>query len=108
MLIALILTVILECLALYLLGERNRLFYVYWVAVTSFTNLCANLFVRLFFSGDMVEYYHTVLVIEALVFLVEFLLCYVYCEDRKKSVKYSAICNAASYFIGSLILLIFT
>lgn len=107
MLIALLLTVILECLALYVLGERNRVFYLYWVAVTAFTNLCANLYVQLFFSGNKIEYYLTVAVIEALVFLSEFLLCYVYTEDKKKSAKYSAVCNIASYFIGSLILLIF-
>ena len=107
MLIALLLTVIIEFIALCLLGERSRLFFLYWTAVTAFTNLCANLYISIFFSGDTVEYYLTVAIIEALVFLCEFLLCWVYTEDKKKSLKYSAICNVASYFIGSIVLLIF-
>lgn len=108
MLIALLLTIVIEVLALYILGERTRLFYLYWVAVTALTNLCANLYVYLVFSGSRIEYYLTVAVIEALVFFGEFLLCFVYTQDKKKSIKYSAICNAASYFIGSIFLLIFT
>ena len=106
MLIALLLTVIIEFIALCLLGERNWLFFIYWTAVTAFTNLCANLYINVFFSGSGVEYFFTVVIIEALVFLIEFLLCRVYTGDKKKSLKYSAICNAASYFIGSIILFI--
>ena len=107
MLIALILTVVIELIALYLIGERDKLLYLYWLAITALTNILANLYVVLVFNGTSLEYWISVVVIEVLVFLSEFGLCFLYTSDKKKSLKYSAVCNLASYFIGSLILLIF-
>ena len=103
----LLLTVILECVALLIMRERDRLFYVYWMAVTAFTNLSANLYILLFFSGNLTEYYLTVAVIEMLVFVAEFLLCLAYTKEKGKSVKYSAVCNIFSFVIGLIILSIF-
>ena len=102
----LILTIILECLALLLLGERTPLFYLYWVAVTALTNVLANLYLIYVFSGGLTEYYINVAIIEILVFAAEFALCYLYISDRKKSLIYSAVCNSASFIIGSIIQLI--
>ena len=81
----LILTIILECLALLLLGERTPLFYLYWVAVTALTNVLANLYLIYVFSGGLTEYYINVAIIEILVFAAEFALCYLYISDKKKS-----------------------
>ena len=39
MVAAVLLTIILECLVLYLLKEREKMFFVYWGALTAFTNL---------------------------------------------------------------------
>ena len=102
----LFLTIILECAALLIMKEREPLFYVYWIAITTLTNLPANLFVALVFSGTNPMYYLTVAIIEALVFTAEFLLCLAYTKDKKKSAKYSAICNLTSFGIGSILLLI--
>ena len=99
----LLLTIILECLALWLLGERTPLFYLYWIAVTTATNLSANLYIVYAFGGSDIEYYITVAIIELLVFAVEFALCYLFTSERKKSLIYSAVCNSASFVIGSLI-----
>ena len=72
-----IMTIILECLALLIMKERDALFYVYWAAI-----------------------------IEALVLGAEYLLALAYTKDKKRSIKYSAICNLTSYCIGSMILMI--
>ena len=104
----LFLTIILECLAILIMKERQPLFYVYWIAITTFTNIPANLYVAYVFSGTQLQYYLTVAVIEALVFTIEFLLCLAYTKDKKKSAKYSIICNLASFVIGSIWILIIT
>ena len=99
----LILTIILECLTLLLIGERSPIFYLYWIAVTTATNLSANLYIVYVFGGGDVEYYVTVAIIEILVFAAEFALCYVYTSDKRKSLIYSASCNGASFVLGSII-----
>lgn len=103
----LLLTIILECIALYLLGEKKPIFYLYWIALTSLTNLSVNLYITLFFYGGYTEYYITVAVIEILVFAAEYFLCYLYTRDKTKSLTYSVVCNLFSFFIGLLIQLIF-
>ena len=105
--LALILTILLECAALFAMGERSPIFYVYWIAVTTLTNVPANLYVNLVFSGGRLGLALVIAVIEALVFLSEFLLCLAYTRDKKISAKYSAVCNVTSFGIGSLIVLLF-
>ena len=103
MLTALILTVILECSVLYLLGERDKSIYIYWIAVTSFTNLSLNLCLSLAFTQASPEYWLFALIGELIVLFVEFGLCFVYTNDIKKSIKYSLICNLTSFLIGLII-----
>ena len=107
MIVALVLTVILECLTLFILKEREKLLYVYWIAITSFTNLLANLYLAVVFQGNTLECWLTAIVIEAIVYTSEFLLCWIYTNDKRKSIIYSVACNSASFFIGLLIQYIF-
>lgn len=100
---ALVITIILECLALLIIGERDRTFYLYWVAVTALTNVLVNLYLTYVFSGGVVEYWITAAVLEAVVLISEFLLCLLYTSDKKKSIIYSAVCNGASFLVGLLI-----
>ena len=106
MIILLLLTIAIECAALYFMKERTRLFYLYWIAVTTVTNLCVNLYLMYVFSGSDLQYYITVGIIELLVFAAEFALCYLYISDKKKSLIYSAVCNLSSFIIGSVIQMI--
>lgn len=106
MIVALVLTVILECLTLFLLKEREKLLYVYWIAITSFTNLLANLYLAVVFKGSNLEYWLTAILIEAIVYTGEFLLCWIYTNDKRKSLIYSVACNSASFLAGLLIQLI--
>lgn len=107
MLIALILTILLECAALFAMGERSPLLYVYWIALTTLTNIPANLYVNLVFTGGTLGRCLTIAAVELLVFITEFLLCLLYTRDKRKSAKYSAVCNATSFCIGGLLFLIF-
>ena len=106
MITLLLLTIAIECAALYILKERNRLFYLYWTAVTTVTNLCVNLYLIYLFRGTDLQYYITVGIIELMVFAVELALCYLYTSDKKKSLIYSAVCNLSSFIIGSVIQMI--
>jgi hypothetical protein len=102
-----LLTVVIEVAALFLMKEREPLFYLYWIAITTFTNLLANLSISFFTFGSYLQYYLAVAVIELVVFTAEYLLALAYTTDKKKSLIYSAVCNISSYTIGSLILLFF-
>jgi len=103
MLKALMLTIIIECVVLAILRERDKLFYFFWCVVTALTNLLINTYLVYLFHGGMAEYYLTILFLEIIVFLSEFALCFLYTKDKKKSIKYSLICNMSSLFIGLLI-----
>ena len=103
----LLLTIFLECIVLLILGERDKTFYLYWGAVTAFTNLSINVYISLIFSGSLTEYYIAVAFLEVLVLVIEFLLCLVYTNDKGKSIKYSAVCNLTSFLIGLVLLPIF-
>ena len=59
-----LLTVSIEVSALFLMKEREPLLYLYWVAITTFTNLLANLAISFFTSGGYLRYYLAVAVIE--------------------------------------------
>ena len=48
-----IMTIILECLALLIMKERDALFYVYWAAITTVTNIPANLYIA--YKGQEAE-----------------------------------------------------
>jgi hypothetical protein len=100
----LVLTVLLECLALFLMKENSPLFFLYWTAATSLTNVLINLYLLLLFSGSTLEYWITVAILECLVLIAEYLLCFLYTKDRKTSAKYSLVCNGVSFTVGLFIL----
>lgn len=99
----LLLTIIFECLALFVLKEKKIEFYLFWIALTSFTNLVANIYCIYIFSGSYVEYIIAGLIIEIIVFFTEFILCYAYTRKLHKSLKYSVVCNFTSILFGLII-----
>lgn len=102
--LALIMTIILECLALFALGERKLIFYIYWICITTLTNIPANICVSYVPSGHTLGLFLTVVAVELLVFVSEALMCFLYTKEKTLSIKYSLLCNAASFLIGSMIL----
>ena len=106
MLISLLLTLVIELATLFLLRNREAIFYLYWAAVTTLTNVLANACMYLVpFEGNR-ELCALVLALELLVFVSELFLCFLYTKSFKTSAKYSAVCNLASFCIGSPILMI--
>ena len=103
LIVPLIMTVVIEGAVLFLLRQRESVFYLYWTALTSLTNVILNLCLGLVAFDSMLKYWLAVLVGELLVFLAELLLCYLYTKDLKISAKYSMLCNATSFGIGLLI-----
>lgn len=107
MLIApLLLTLLIESIVLFLFRQRDPIFYVYWTAVTTLTNIPANLWLSLTHFDSTAAFCLTVVAIELLVFIAELLLCLLYTKNLRTSIRYSAICNLASFGFGSLILAI--
>lgn len=104
---ALILTLLIEGATLFLLREKEPLFYLYWAVATTLTNVAANLYLSLVSFESTLTFCIAVCAVELLVFISEGLLCLAYKKDLKASAKYSGACNLASFTIGSLILMIF-
>ena len=107
MLYALIMTVVIEGIVLLALGESEPLFYLYWTALTTFTNVGINLTLFLVSIDSRTVYAFAVAALELLVLTVEMLFAYLYKKSLKKSIIYSVVCNAASFFLGGTILLFF-
>lgn len=102
----LLLTILIECVALFVLRQKDPIFYLYWTAITTLTNVSANLCLSLMSFDYRAKLCLAVLVIEILVFISELLLCFLYTKNLKKSAKCSAVCNLASFGIGSILLLV--
>ena len=102
----LILTLLIEGTVLLLLKTKDPLFYLYWAALTTLTNLPANIYLSLSSFDSNTTFYLAVAIIEILVFISELLLCFLYTKDLKSSVKYGALCNLSSFIIGTVIIMI--
>ena len=102
----LLLTILIEGVTLLLLGNRDWVFYLYWCAVTTLTNIPANLCLNFLSLDSKVTLFLAVFVIELLVFAAELLLGFLYTRNIRLSAKYSAVCNLASFGIGSFIRMI--
>ena len=102
----LLLTILIECCALFLLGNREPIFYLYWTAVTALTNVPANVCMNLISFDAKAIQGLAALTVEIFVFGAELLLGFLYTRNLKMSAKYSAVCNLASFFIGSVILML--
>ena len=97
LLIALILTVLIELGVLWLLMERRGKVLALSVVINVLTNVPLNLYV-------MHVGYSTKVILtgELLVFIVEALWYLIFIRDIKKAVVYSFLCNAVSLLSGLL------
>lgn len=101
LLIALVLTILIELGVLLLMGERKR--RVLWssVVINALTNVPLNVFLFYFEANDM-----TVIVGEVVVVAVESLWYYAFLRKWKKALAYGVLCNAVSFLTGLLLLLL--
>mgnify|MGYP006873019760 CR=1 FL=1 len=102
LLIALLLTILIELGVLLLMGERQK--RVLWssVVVNVLTNVPLNLSLFYLEADDK-----TVIVGEIVVVVVEALWYYAFLQKLKKALVYSVLCNAVSFLSGLLLLLLF-
>lgn len=103
----LFLTILLEEIVLLLLYRREPLFHLYFAATNTLTNTLANLCVLWFIRNTQVRLWLVTAVVELLVLLFEFFLAYLYTKDAKTSAKLSAVCNATSFLLGTVLIFIF-
>ena len=102
LLIALVLTILIELGVLLLLGERQKRILWLSVVVNVLTNVPLNLSLFYLEADDM-----TVIVGELIVVVVEALWYYAALRKWKKAIVYSVLCNAISFLSGLLLLLLF-
>lgn len=102
LLIALVLTILIELGVLLLLGERQKRILWSSVMINVLTNVPLNLFLFIF-GAD----YMAVIVGEIVVVVVEALWYYVFLRKWKKALVYSVLCNVISFLSGLLLLLLF-
>ena len=102
-LIPLIATILIELGVLRFLGEKSR--RVLWssVVVNILTNVPLNVWAHCLPSIDWVD----ILIGEAVVVVVETLWYYYFVRSLKQSFVYSFLCNAISFLIGLLFILVF-
>ena len=101
LLIALLLTILIELGVLLLMGERQKLILWLSVVVNVLTNVPLNLSLFYLEADDM-----TVIVGELVVVIVEALWYYAALRKWKKAMVYSVLCNAISFLSGLLLLLL--
>ena len=101
LLIALVLTILIELGVLLLMGERQRRILWASAVINVLTNVPLNCF--LYFTADDM----TIIVGEILVVVAEALWYYAFLRKWKRALIYSVLCNAISFLAGLLMLLLF-
>lgn len=102
LLVPLVATIVIELGVLLFLGERRRRVLIGAVVMNVLTNVPLNLFALYAVAG-----WNTVIVGEALVVLMEALCFKKLLGEWQEAWIYSLLCNAISFLIGELFLLIY-
>ena len=98
LLVALILTILIEYGVLWMLLERRKKVLLSSIAVNVLTNVPLNLYLH--FIDDRNG---TILIGEVVVFLVEAVWYWFFTRNLKQAAIYSFLCNAISFLIGLLL-----
>ena len=97
LLLALILTILIEFVVLWLLRERRRLVLGSSVVINILTNVPLNLFV--IYVDSSVK---TIILGELLVVIIEALWYFLFLHNLSRAFIYSSLCNAISFLMGLL------
>ena len=103
LLLALISTILIEFVVLWLLRERRRLVLASPVVINILTNVPLNLFV--IYVDSSVK---TIILGELLVVVIEALWYFLFLHNLSRAFIYSFLCNAISFLIGLLVQLLST
>ena len=103
--VPLVATIVIECLAAFLLGYREKLLFGAIVIINFVTNPFLNFIILLLDYFQWMEIYlHTVLFMEVIIVFIEWImLCYIFPYPKKQLFVLSFVMNLASYlavFLG--------
>lgn len=107
MLEALILTILIEGFGLVFLKVRDYKIYLLSMALNICTNVSLNAFLLYYDFQNVWVYIITVVILEIVVILVEFLGYWFYFRQYKKSLFYATLLNVMSFGIGLILNSIF-
>lgn len=102
LLIALVLTIIIELGVLLLLGERQKRVLFSSAVVNTLTNVPLNIILYYFGTDDA-----GVIMGEIIVVVVEALWYFAFLKKWKRALMYSVFCNAISFLAGLVLLILF-
>lgn len=102
LLVALILTILIEYGVLWMLLERREKVLLSSIAVNVLTNVPLNLY--LYFIDDRNG---TILIGEVMIFLIETVWYWFFTRNIKQAAIYSFLCNTISFLIGALLFILF-
>lgn len=94
---ALIYTLIIELLVLYLQKEKNYKVFILAFLINTITNVSLNITLTLI---DNKLYYVILIIMEIGAFIIEALAYFFIYKDFKKALRVSLLCNLASYLVG--------
>jgi hypothetical protein len=98
---ALIITIVIELLMLFLQREKNYKIYLFSVLINVITNVSLNVGIQLV---EPSYYYLVVTLSEAMIVLIEALAYFWICKDFKKSLRISLVCNLTSFLLGLILI----
>ena len=96
--LALALTIVVELVVLLLLGERSKWVLGVSVLINCVTNIALNLAV---YYADYSK--ASIIVGEMIVVAVEAAFYYYFLRQKRQAIRYSLLCNAASFCVGLLV-----
>ncbi len=98
---ALMLTILLESIIAFLLGERSGTFYRAMACINVMTNLSLNLLLLSLYRAGATQVFGIVLLCETLIVLVEWrLLLWVFPKQKQRMFILSLAMNAGSFLFG--------
>lgn len=98
---ALIITIIIELLMLFLQREKNYRIYLLSIVINVVTNVGLNIGLQFVKPG---YYYLVVTLLEVLIIGIEAMAYFLIYKDFKKSLKTSLVCNLASFLVGLILI----
>lgn len=107
-LVPLLLTIVVECLAAFILGYRGRNFFIVLILVNIITNPLLNYIISVIFLLTPAGSRYAMIPLELAVVFIEWkLLRYAFPKERKPLFTLSVVMNTASYLTGLLTAILF-
>ncbi|MDE6241666.1 MAG: hypothetical protein K2M08_04490 [Anaeroplasmataceae bacterium] len=101
--VPLILTLLIETIALVILKERRKRVYLLSIGMNVVTNISLNLIGYYANIEKIWVYVLMVIILEAVIWILEGLGYYLEIKEKRKAILYTLVCNGMSFFIGIIL-----